>query len=131
MTRVDECPPSARITRESGIPAAIRSVMRRNIQVRRGARGRFELPCPFGHRILKLPALRTDAASSCRSVSLLVVLCARVSSCCEQDVIKEASCGSIDQELDQARGRTVLPPQDGMPPMNAHACVGEGCSQAD
>jgi hypothetical protein len=47
---------------------------------------RLELPRPLGYRILRSLQLRTDPGSTCRSKSSGVVLCPRVSSCCEQAV---------------------------------------------
>jgi hypothetical protein len=52
--------------------------------------GRFELPSPFGHRILRLPGPRTKSRSKCRSVSSDVVLCPRMSPVVINRVAKRA-----------------------------------------
>ena len=62
--------------------------------------GRVELPRPFGHRILRLLALRTRPGSTCRPASFSVVPCLRVSSCREQPArpTEKGSCFALFRE---------------------------------
>jgi len=66
--------------------------------------GRFELPRPFGHRILRLLQPGTDSASTCRRVSSGVVPFRWVSSCREQAVSGMVATHDSSGPLARLRG---------------------------